>query len=470
MNINRLIYPGFWFGKTKETEALELAKRGVGGFCIYSGTKETVTKLVEKLRAVSTQPRLFICADYEDGLGKWIPDTSWVLSNLAVGASTQTEIAYQKGLTLAREAKSVGVDWVFAPVLDVCDEPQNPIVNTRSFGQDPALVGKLGAALCRGLSDGGVLNSIKHFPGHGQTKQDSHLGLPVLSRRLADLQTHELIPFQTALPVADSVMIGHLLLPDLDKKFPASLSHNIITHLLKEQLGFTGLVFTDALCMKAIGDEKQAALQALRAGAHILLAAENSLALSDFLQKQQGLEPFINRSETLQNKLAQRLQTSSRTGLEARAFNQTYAPRCAVWQGEHIALQPTQKISYLELGNEEDFAARAFLQTLEKHHITVQKYTGQKTDILLAVSFSNYKAFKGHINLSAAEKTRLMQATQHSQKSIFISFGSPFGTEQIPSLHARLFCFSPAAEMQICAAHILLGRQQALGKMPVDRQ
>ncbi len=467
MNINRLIYPGFWFGKTKETEAIELAKRGVGGFCIYGGTKQKVTQLVDKLRAVSTQPHLFICADYEDGLGKWMPNTSWVLSNLAVGAGAQTEIAYQKGLTLAREAKQVGVDWIFAPVLDLADEPQNPIVNTRSFGIDPQRVGQLGTALCRGLSDGGVLNSIKHFPGHGQTKQDSHLGLPVLSRSLADLQAHELIPFQTALPAADSVMIGHLLLPALDKQFPASLSYNIITHLLKKHLGFTGLVLTDALCMKAIGDEKQAALQALRAGAHILLAAENSLALSDFLQKQQGLEPVLNVSEQLQNNLTQHLQKSFRTGLDAATFNRTYASQCAVWQGEDISLQPTQEIAYLELGNEEDFAAQTFLHTLEKHHITVKKFTGQPTDILLVASFSNYKAFKGHINLSAAEKTRLMQATQYSKKSIFISFGSPFGTENISSIQARLFCFSPAQEMQICAAHILLGLMHASGKLPV---
>ncbi len=468
MNINRLIYPGFWFGKTKQTEALELAKRGVGGFCIYGGTLEQVRQLAQTLRSASPLPHLFICADYEDGLGRWIPNTSWVLSNMAVGAGASEEIAYQKGLTLAKEAKSVGVDWIFAPVLDLCDEPNNPIVNTRSFGKNPELVGKLGAALCRGLKDGGVLNSIKHFPGHGRTTQDSHLGLPVLSRTLSQLQENELIPFQTALPQADSVMVGHLLLPALDGQYPASLSRPVITDLLQKQLQFTGLVLTDALCMKAIGDEKQAAVQALRAGAHILLAAENSLALSDFLQTQSGLEKYIENSVLLQEKLWGR--TPCKTGLPAADFNRTYANACAVWQGCTDTLQPGQEIAYIELGNEEALAAQFFIKALQEQGISVKKWEGKKTDTLLAVSFSNYKAFKGHINLSAAEKTRLMQATQHSQKSIFISFGSPFGTENIPSLHARLFCFSPAAEMQICAAHILLGRQQALGKMPVDRQ
>ena len=200
MNINRLIFPGFWFGKTRREDALELARRGVGGFCIYGGTLESVRELVHDLRAASTSNHLFICADYEDGLGKWIPGTTWVFSNLAVGASQSEEVAYQKGLTLAREARNLGVDWIFAPVLDLCDEPQNPIVNTRSFGANPQQVAQLGAALCRGLTDGGVLNSIKHFPGHGRTTQDSHLRLPTLNRTRAELEQNELVPFRAALP------------------------------------------------------------------------------------------------------------------------------------------------------------------------------------------------------------------------------------------------------------------------------
>ena len=182
-----------------------------------------------------------MCADYEDGLGRWIAAETWVLSNMAIGASRQKDIAYQKGLTLAKEARQLGIDWVFAPVLDLCDEPKNPIVNTRSFGSDPHAVACLGIALCQGLKDGGVLNSIKHFPGHGRTTQDSHLGLPVLQQTLQDLQKNELIPFLSALPVADSVMIGHLLVPALDDKNPASLSKAIVTNLLKKKWVFKNL-------------------------------------------------------------------------------------------------------------------------------------------------------------------------------------------------------------------------------------
>ena len=466
MNVNRLIFPGFWFGKSSREDALALARRGVGGFCIYGGTLQSIRELVRDLRAASPLNHLFICADYEDGLGKWIPGTSWVLSNLAVGASASEEIAYQKGLTLAGEARQAEVDWVFAPVLDLCDEPENPIVNTRSFGARPQQVATLGAALCRGLTAGGVLNSIKHFPGHGRTTQDSHLGLPILKRTRRQLQENELVPFRAALPYADSVMAGHLLLPDLDAQHPASLSRAVITDLLKKEMGFGGLVLTDALCMKAIGDEKQAALLALQAGAHILLAAENSLALSDFLQQQKGLEPFVAASEKLQENLAEKLHAPSLTGLSAADFNARYAAHAAVQQGEKITLNPGQKIAYLEVGNEENFAAKTFLAALQARGIVIQKYDGNAASVLVAVSFSNYKAFKGHINLSQQEQTLLSDAAAHSRKSIFVSFGSPFGTEKI-NLSARLFCFSPAEEMQICAADILCGQQKAQGKWPL---
>lgn len=467
MNINRLIFPGFWFGKSDRAQALELARRGVGGFCIYNGTPDTVRELVHDLRAASPLDHLFICADYEDGLGRWMPGTPWVLSNLAIGASDSEEIAYQKGLTLADQARSVGVDWIFAPVLDLCDEPQNPIVNTRSFGADPKKVGLLGAALCRGLTDGGVLNSIKHFPGHGRTAQDSHLGLPVLQRTREQLEQNELIPFEQALPSADSVMIGHLLIPALDKEHPASLSSAVITDLLKNQLGFTRLVFTDALCMKAIGEEKQAALQALKAGAHILLAAENSLALSDFLQKQPDLNPFIQNAACRLDVLSLLVKQPQTQPLTPAQFNQKYAPQCSVWQGTPLTWTAGQEVAYLELGNEEDFAAQAFLRQLKANGIQVKKFDANSADILLAVSFSNYKAFKGHINLTTDEQNALSRAAAASRQSVFVSFGSPFGTEKINALTARLFCFSPAEEMQTCAADVLCGKEKAKGKMPV---
>ncbi len=464
MNINRLIYPGFWFGKTTKEEALELAKRGVGGFCIYGGTRQSVQELVQQLKEASPLKHLFMCADYEDGLGRWIEGENWVLSNMAVGASQNKEIAYQKGLTLAREALELGIDWIFAPVLDLCDEPDNPIVNIRSFADSAQTVAEMGKALCQGLKDGGVLNSIKHFPGHGRTTLDSHLALPVLHRTWQELKENELVPFQYCLSQADSVMIGHLLLPALDKQNPASLSKAVITDLLKEKMGFQKLIFTDALCMKAIGEEKQAALQALHAGAHILLSAEDSLALSDFLQKQTGLEEMAAVSAMLQDQAAQSLPLPHK-GLNAKEFNRTYTPDCAVLKGENTILSAGDRVAYLELGNEDALTAQTFINALQQQNISLKKI-GEEADVLIAVSFSNYKAFKGHINLSEQEKQTLQNYCHKYPKTVFVSFGSPFGTEQTEALNTRLFLFSPADEAQLCAAEILTGKQKPKVKLP----
>ena len=160
---------------------------------------------------------------------------------------------------------------MFAPVVDLANNSQNPIVNTRSFGEDPEQVTRLAGAFMQGLNKGGVLNCLKHFPGHGNTTTDSHLDLPVVPDSLSTLKKTALLPFQALLPLADSVMIGHLLVPALDEQNPASLSKTIVHDLLQQHMGFARCVCTDALLMKALGDEKAAALQALDAGAHILL-------------------------------------------------------------------------------------------------------------------------------------------------------------------------------------------------------
>ena len=236
MKINRLVHPGFWFGKTAPEDALKLARLGVGGFCLYGGTRQQVAELTRALREASPLKKILISADYEDGLGRWLPDAELLPSNLALGAANEEDLAFEKGLLTARQAKSLGVDWVFAPVLDLADCPQNPIVNTRSFGADPQLVSRLARAFIKGLAKGGALNSIKHFPGHGNTSTDSHMAMPTVPSMAEHLQTNELAPFRDLLPLADSVMVGHLLVPALDEKSPASLSAKIISGLLKTGL------------------------------------------------------------------------------------------------------------------------------------------------------------------------------------------------------------------------------------------
>lgn len=468
MNINRLVFPGFWFGKTTEEEALSLARSGVGGFCLYGGTKQQVADLVRKLRSASPLPRILIAADYEDGLGRWLPDTELLPSNLAIGASKKEELAFEKGLITAAQARLLGVDWVFAPVVDLADNPDNPIINTRSFGKDPKLVISLARAFMKGLAQGGALNSIKHFPGHGNTSTDSHLSMPVMNDSKDGLKK-ALYPFQALLEDADSVMIGHLLVPMIDKHSPASLSPLLIRELLQKRMGFKKCVCTDALSMKALGDEKQAALQALEAGAHLLLVPEKPFELLAFLQKQSIPEELLKSAEQQLNTLcakADEISFAAAPCLPVNDFIVRASRSCLVLKGTLPPLEPGEVIHYLSIGNDENLSGMMFLNTLTAHGINAIPFEGQ-ADVLVILLWRRYQAFKGKIGLSKEEQTLIEEASLQAKHTVLICLSNPWAASSLPA-QAKIFTFSPAPVFQQAAAETLLGKLRPAGKLPVD--
>lgn len=469
MQINRLVHPGFWFGKTKVEDALKLARLGVGGFCFYGGTRKQVAELTRALRAQSPLPKILISADYEDGLGRWLPDAELLPSNLALGAANNTDLAFEKGVLTARQAKSLGVDWVFAPVLDLADCPQNPIVNTRSFGADPQLVTRLARAFINGLAKGGALNSIKHFPGHGNTSTDSHMAMPTVSSSAEHLQMHELYPFKELLSLADSVMVGHLLMPALDKNSPASLSAKIIGGLLKKELGYKGCVVTDALSMKALGDEKQAALAAFKAGAHILLVPEKPFELLEFLHQVMLDKTLLDEAEQQQERLCRRAGFIS-APTEADAFQETdFAERAAkqalVCQGPRVTLCPGQKVQVVEVGNDENLSSEPFIQTLRQGGISLAQ-PGEKADVLVVLCWRRYQAFKGKIALDPSEINKVQTELKNYPAHILITLANPWAAKQL-NAQSTLFTFSPAPSFQRAAAKCLLGKFEPTGRLPI---
>lgn len=472
MNLARLVHPGFWFNKTPLQDAIKLAQMGVGGFCLYGGTKEQVAAFTQAVRAASPLPKILISADYEDGLGRWLPDADLLPSNMALGAADDENAALEKGLLTARQAKSLGVDWVFAPVLDLANNPQNPIVNTRSFGANTKLVIRLASALMDGLKQGGALNSLKHFPGHGDTSTDSHLALPTVQKNVAQLKQNELVPFEELLHKADSVMIGHLLVPALDDKKPASLSASIISGLLRKELGYKGCVVTDALLMKAIGDEKQAALEALAAGADILLVPENPFELIEFLRAQNLPQAWLTRSEQAQDELCRRADLipalPQQQAFDATDFCLRTARQALTQTGRIFTLNAGDTVHYLEAGNDDKLSAHPFLKELQKNGIRVEPYTAGKTDKLLILCFRQYQAFKGKIDLENAEAQRLTNAAQQAEQCVFISFASPWAARAVPNATGALFAFSPAPAFQQAVAEVLVGKLKPTGKLPVQ--
>lgn len=472
MQINRLVYPGFWFGKTTEEDAIELARAGVGGFCVYGGDKKSLQDLCEKLRQASPWGNnLIIGADYEDGLGRWLKEYALLPSNLALGAANDENFAFEKGYITARQALDLGVNWVFAPVVDLADNPKNPIVNTRSFGKDPQRVTRLARAFMRGLSAGGALNSIKHFPGHGNTQTDSHLAMPLIADDLQTLEKNALTPFCDLLGEADSVMIGHLLVPCLDEKYPASLSEKIMRGLLAGKLNYQKCICTDALCMKALGDEKQAALRAFNSGAHILLAPENPAELISFLHTQnldeKRLEQALKKQDDLIARGTYLAQHAQKREYNADDFCRRVARKALVKTGDFPPLKCAQNVQILEIGNDEKLDRAPFFATLSKEKITCTPLDEKEGELLVVLFWRRYQAFKGKIGLNEQEEQQLARALKQAKNAVVVCFSTPWLTQDL-GVKNQLCVFSPAPQFQQAAALALCGKFSCEGKLPVD--
>jgi len=245
---------------------------------LYKNQPYEAADLLNRLQGDSKLP-LLIAADFELGVSNRLNGTTAFPNAMAIGATGSLEYAKAFGRITGEEARAIGVHWNFFPVADVNSNPDNPIINTRSFGEDPQQVGDFVSAYVRGAHSAGLLTTAKHFPGHGDTATDSHLGLAQVTGDRARLESVELPPFRKAIEAGvDSVMVAHVSVPALDSSpnAVATISPEIVSHLLKQQLHFPGIVITDALDMGAltrlyVSDIGREAVDAFKAGNDMLL-------------------------------------------------------------------------------------------------------------------------------------------------------------------------------------------------------
>ncbi|HIK45103.1 MAG TPA: beta-glucosidase [Leptolyngbyaceae cyanobacterium M65_K2018_010] len=253
---------------------------GIGGVILLGGSAAEVGLKTQDLQTQTKIP-LLIAADIEEGVGQRFSGATWFPPPMALAAIAQQDrskaldYATAMGSVTAAEALAIGLNWVLAPVVDVNNNPLNPVINVRAFGDRPELVAALTEAFLRGARRHNILTTAKHFPGHGDTALDSHLELPRLSQDLARLKAIELPPFAAAIAAGvEAVMTAHLHIPALDGRYPATLSAPTLTGLLRQEMGFDGLIVTDALVMGAITRSYgpyEAAVLAIEAGADVLL-------------------------------------------------------------------------------------------------------------------------------------------------------------------------------------------------------
>lgn len=254
-----------------------IADDHVGGILFLKGDIHSQAVLSDTLQRIS-RVALFIGIDAEWGLNMRLEDAPKFPTNATLGVTNDDQLMFDYGREVAREARLVGINMIMGPVLDVLTNPKNKVIGKRAFGSDASMVATMAVAYARGLEDGSVLSIGKHFPGHGATMEDSHHELPEVDREKAYLDTVDFLPFKEYVKSnLSGVMVGHLYVPALDgKRRSAALSPIVMTDFLKEDLGFEGLILTDAMNMGGAEGEEHLSIRALQAGADIIVSPKNT--------------------------------------------------------------------------------------------------------------------------------------------------------------------------------------------------
>ncbi len=468
-----------------------------GGVCLFRKNIQSpaqVRKLVTEIRAV-LGPHAWIAIDQEGGAVQRVLEFALAPSPMALGAIGDAKTAEAVGAVVGRMLISLGINWNFAPSVDVNTNPKNPVIGDRSFGSDPKKVAKLALAWARGLESAGVMAAVKHFPGHGDTALDSHLDLPVVYKTLEELERTELHPFRKAVEAGISaVMSAHIRFPALDKQYPATLSEKILTHFLRKKLGFQGIIVTDALDMKAITKNYsigEAAVKSLQAGADMILslgkpevqiaqataiqqALENGslseeqanlsqLRLLDAAGRFPGLvQPYAlaqqKRDQTLMEQVALRSITAYRQPLRPRRSDRILVVSAgstfeAGPYGETIAVGDFVRLLKTRFARVSQFVydpkkADDFRSELEK--------AAAKADYLLIVSV-------GRGSLSPQETQLLKYAFTLDKRATHIALWNPY---HILSLRKPAFATYGFRTPTLKALVKVLGGVQARGRLP----
>lgn len=310
-------------------EIIELIQKyRVGNIILFQRNIQNIQQVQELTNRLQTIAReaghrqpLLVMIDQENGMVRRFGQNTTIFpGNMALGAIGSAQIAYDVALAAGRELQALGINMNLAPVMDVNNNPANPVIGVRSFGEDAHLVARLGTAMVQGYRAAGILTCLKHFPGHGDTAVDSHLALPIIPYAMGRLEAIELVPFKRAIEAgADSVMIAHMYLPALmqNEMGPATLSHAVITELLREKLGFKGLIISDCMEMQAVSDTvgtERGIVGALKAGTDLVLVSHTYARQRGSIEAiQAALQDGSLSEERLQQAAEHVMQLKART-------------------------------------------------------------------------------------------------------------------------------------------------------------
>ena len=501
----------------------------VGGIMWFlsSGVYETAM-LNRKLQAAARTP-LLVAADLEAGVGMRFQDTTYWPWPMAVGATRDPSLAERQGRIVAEEARALGLNQIYAPVADVNVNPHNPAINVRSFGEDPEEVGRFVAAFVRGVQGAGVLATVKHFPGHGDTQSDSHRSLPVLDATAERLAAVELVPFRAAIEAGvGAVMTAHLSVPSVDPSpappraggalenpytrdtaevatnatVPASLSEPITAGLLRRRLGFRGLVVTDAVDMGGIVDHYDAGEAAVRA---ILAGADQVLKSPDVGAAIAGVRRAVGSGRVppsrLDDAVAHVLAAKARFGApqadperifrvvdrpEHRAVAEEIARRSLTLVREEPGALPIargRRVAHVVVTDQprltEDLSGEMRKRLAEAPATflldplstaadfeTTLAGTAAAQEVVVSV-FARFQSGKGSIGIPDAARAAVARILSGSAPAVVVVFGSPYLLSDFPQARSALLAWGSQSEMQAAAARALFGEAAIEGRLPV---
>jgi beta-N-acetylhexosaminidase len=489
----------------------QIRQNHVGGVVLFAGNVYESAILLNELQGLSKLP-LIVAADFERGVSFRIADATSFPWTMAVGATESEDLSFAQGMVTGKEARALGVHWIFAPVVDVNNNPDNPVINIRSYGEDPQLVARLGSAFIRGAKKAGVLTTAKHFPGHGDTATDSHLGLAIVESDLKRLQDIEFVPFRSAIKAGvDSIMTAHVAVPKVTDfpALPATLSPKVLTDLLRHTLLFQGLVVTDALEMGGITNTYWcglAAVRAIAAGADVLLLPPDAAVVINEVERavKRGDIPEARIDESVRKIL----NVKSRMGLQTirtvptGRIGDTIASPQSVRLAQDIAdrsitaardqqrllpLDPLsdKKIFSLVLTSDLDTSPGAAFQAEMRRQFSsirtawcnARLSEEQLAGIDKAVADSDLIVCSTLVRLSSGQDTIGIPQNQQAiikkllasgKPVVWISFGNPYVVRAAPETGTYLCTFSYSEVSQIAAAKALAGEIGITGKMPVS--
>jgi beta-glucosidase-like glycosyl hydrolase len=472
-----------------EKKITGLVRKGIGGFILFGGQRDEIKGFLDHLQSFS-EVRLFIASDTERGVGQQVRGTTVFPCQMAIAAALDRHRSDDVLLledairAFALEAKDTGINMPLIPVLDVNRNPDNPIICTRAFSDNPEDVSWFGSEYIRILEEEGLISCAKHFPGHGDTATDSHISLPVITKSYSSLKETDIVPFVTAIKSkVGSVMVGHLSIPVIDP-LPASLSPKVIA-LLRNELGFEGLILTDALTMDALRERENVPLRCLHAGIDMLLHPEDAdMTVKGLLNdvgvgrlRESQVDTAVSRILTVKGRLAERRMDNPdylyHTELSVKLTGMSIA---LVKQSPGIL--PITDVTLCNVafaGDERLYDSSPLKDAFALHPFLHQQFypgrqggMGEKpSEILITAIFTSVSAWKGSSGIEGREEERLLELIRRAGKSVVISFGSPYVLRRFADADVLIAAYDATHSAQMAVMQCLTGERDCMGRLPV---